>query len=263
VCVCVCLLVCVYLSVCVCLLVHVCLSVCECVPLCMCMFQCVCLYMSVCLSQCVCLCMLCVHSYSVYLSCVCLYQCVCVFVSFIDAIRRSLYRQMEPYQQPDFVLPLKVVEQGYRVVYEPEAILEEDPLSRSQDEYRMRVRVALRALHAIKDMAHLMNPLHYGLFAWQLISHKVLRYGAFIPLTILFISGLLLLGEGLVYQVAVGLQSLLYAGALSGWYLERKRRDPGFLFVPFYFCLVNVASGSAFLKMVSGKKQVTWAPRLG
>jgi len=41
----------------------------------------------------------------------------------IDAVRRSLYRPMRQDQLPDFVLPLRVVEQGYRVVYEPEAIL--------------------------------------------------------------------------------------------------------------------------------------------
>ena len=37
----------------------------------------------------------------------------------IDAVRKSLYRPMNPDQLPDFVLPLRVVEQGFRVVYEP------------------------------------------------------------------------------------------------------------------------------------------------
>jgi cellulose synthase/poly-beta-1,6-N-acetylglucosamine synthase-like glycosyltransferase len=44
----------------------------------------------------------------------------------IDAVRKKLYRPMNPDQLPDFVLPLKIVEQGYRVVYEPEAILQEN-----------------------------------------------------------------------------------------------------------------------------------------
>ena len=41
----------------------------------------------------------------------------------IDAVRKSLYQSMNSDQLPDFVLPLKVIDQGYRVVYEPEAIL--------------------------------------------------------------------------------------------------------------------------------------------
>ena len=48
----------------------------------------------------------------------------------IDAVRKELYQPMNPDQLPDFVLPLKVVEQGDRVVYEPEAIL--NPHSRDR-----------------------------------------------------------------------------------------------------------------------------------
>ena len=67
----------------------------------------------------------------------------------IDAVRKVLYRPMNAEQLPDFVLPLKVVEQGYRVVYEPEALLWESSLNEAADEYRMRVRVSLRAFWAL------------------------------------------------------------------------------------------------------------------
>ncbi len=69
----------------------------------------------------------------------------------IDAVRNALYEPMRADQIPDFVLPLKVVEKGFRVVYEPKAILREPALSSSSDEYRMRARVTLRALWALKD----------------------------------------------------------------------------------------------------------------
>ena len=93
----------------------------------------------------------------------------------IDAMRRSRYQPLRPEQLPDFVQPLKVVEQGSRVIYEPEALLKEPSLQDNDSEFAMRVRVTLRALWALKDMAHLMNPARYGLFAFQLISHKLLR----------------------------------------------------------------------------------------
>ena len=69
----------------------------------------------------------------------------------IDAVRRSLYRPMRPDQLPDFVLPLDIVEQGFRVVYEPRAILAEQALQDDAAEYRMRVRVTLRALWGLWD----------------------------------------------------------------------------------------------------------------
>lgn len=82
----------------------------------------------------------------------------------IDAVRKSLYRPMRPDQLPDFVLPLTVVEQGYRVVYEEEAILKEPALSKASDEYRMRVRVSLRSLWGLWDLRQLFNPARHGLF---------------------------------------------------------------------------------------------------
>ncbi len=78
-----------------------------------------------------------------------------------DAVRKSLYRPMNPDQLPDFVLPLDVVQQGYRVVYEPEALLEEEGLASGEQEFRMRVRVALRALWALSDKRTLFNPARY------------------------------------------------------------------------------------------------------
>ena len=75
----------------------------------------------------------------------------------VDAVRREIYREMDPALLPDFVLPLNVVEQGYRVVYEPEAILREEALHETQSEYRMRVRVSLRAFHALWHKKNLFN----------------------------------------------------------------------------------------------------------
>jgi hypothetical protein len=83
-------------------------------------------------------------------------------------------------------LPLKVVTQGKRVIYCESALLNEESLSNSQSEFRMRVRVSLRAYWAMKDMKHLFNPFTYGLFALQITSHKLLRYIAFIPLLLAF-----------------------------------------------------------------------------
>ena len=106
----------------------------------------------------------------------------------IDAIRKNLYQPMNADQLPDFVLPLKVVTQGKRVIYCDKALLNEESLSTSQSEFRMRVRVSLRAYWAMWDMKHLFNPFNYGIFTLQLVSHKLLRYLAFIPLLLAFIS---------------------------------------------------------------------------
>lgn len=179
----------------------------------------------------------------------------------VDAMRRELYQPLRADQLPDFVQPLKVVEAGYRVVYEERAILKEEALSDEDSEYRMRVRVSLRAMWALKDMAALFNPSRYGLFSLQLFSHKLLRYLAFIPLLLTLVINPLLLTGGGIYGLVMTAQLVFYALAYAGY--AGKLNRSGVLQAPYYFVLINWAAAHAFLKFCLGKKQVIWTPRVG
>ena len=179
----------------------------------------------------------------------------------IDAVRRALYRPMRADQLPDFVLPLSVVEQGYRVVFEPEAVLNEDTLASGSAEYRMRVRVALRAFWALWDKRALFNPLRFGLFSWQLLSHKLLRYLSFVPLTLAAVLVWFL--ETPVYRVAAGLE-ITFLGlvliAVAGPKVLAHRAIARYC---YYFFLLNWSSAVAFWRFLNRQKQVLWQPRVG
>jgi cellulose synthase/poly-beta-1,6-N-acetylglucosamine synthase-like glycosyltransferase len=178
----------------------------------------------------------------------------------IDAIRKELYQPMNADQLPDFVLPLKVVTQGKRVIYCESALLNEESLSNSQSEFRMRVRVSLRAYWAMKDMKHLFNPSNYGLFSLQLISHKLLRYLAFIPLLLAFVSNGFLTHNSF-YSFTFLIQIIFYAGA--AFVSLNDGTNNRWLGLANYFCLINIASAMAFLKFIKGEKIVLWKPRVG
>lgn len=181
----------------------------------------------------------------------------------IDAVRRSLYFPMAADQLPDFVLPLYVVEQGKRVVYEPEALLFEPALSHPADEFRMRVRVALRALWALYDKRALLNPFRHPLFAWQLISHKLLRYGAFVFLAgALAFSGLAI-GLHPFYGGLFALQLTAYMLAGIGHIVIRFGANGSKLLAPYYFVVLNAACALAFWKFLNRRKMVLWRPRGG
>lgn len=181
----------------------------------------------------------------------------------VDAVRRTLYIPMNADQLPDFVLPLSVIDQGYRVVYEPEALLYEDALNTAEDEYRMRVRVSLRALWALWDMRHLFLPGTNLLYSWQLWSHKIIRYLSFVFLLGAFLSNLVLLGSGKVYAVFFAGQCTFYLCALLSPLLEKSGKRIRSLYWAYYFSIINIAAGHAFLKFLSGKKIVVWNPRKG
>jgi cellulose synthase/poly-beta-1,6-N-acetylglucosamine synthase-like glycosyltransferase len=181
----------------------------------------------------------------------------------VDAVRRRLYLPMRADQLPDFVLPLNVVEQGYRVVFEPDAVLREDALNSQSSEYRMRVRVALRAFWALWDKRGLLNPFRTGWFAWQLFSHKVLRYLAFAPLALAAVLNWFLLDAGPLYVAAAAGQVLFLLFAFGGMSGLRAFSGLALPALCHYFLLLNWASAVAFLSFLRGEKKVLWQPRQG
>ena len=182
----------------------------------------------------------------------------------IDAMRKSLHQLLSADQLPDFVQPLKVVEQGYRVVYEPKALLKEEALTDGTSEFSMRVRVSLRALWALKDMKHLMNPGRDGLFAWQIISHKLLRYGAFVPMITLALASLYLAPRAGIYVLAALGYIAFVALAWQGHKKEVEGEPLSEMYsIPYYFMLLNLASYKACVAFLKGEKKVIWNPRKG
>jgi cellulose synthase/poly-beta-1,6-N-acetylglucosamine synthase-like glycosyltransferase len=182
----------------------------------------------------------------------------------IDAMRKELFTTLSADQLPDFVQPLKVTEKGYRVVYQPNAILKEATLSNPEDEYKMRVRVTLRALWALYDMRKLLLGKAGLFFAWQIVSHKVLRYLCFIFLTVLFVSNILLFNENAFYLLTMIMQVIFYLLAIVAHLSKRSSfKKMIMIYVSYYFSLINFACAHAFIKFILGKKQITWTPRKG
>ncbi|MFD2095986.1 glycosyltransferase family 2 protein [Corallincola platygyrae] len=178
----------------------------------------------------------------------------------IDCMRKALYQEMNADQLPDFVQPLKVVAQEHRVVYEADALLGEDALDDSGREYRMRVRVGLRALWGMWDMRALFDTSNNALFSWQLFSHKLLRYLAFIPQALLLLVHLPLSVQGGFFGFTFILHLAFYGLALIG---HLRPGGGALVSIPYYFTLINVASAHAFLRFVKGEKVVLWKPRVG
>jgi len=151
------------------------------------------------------------------------------------AVRKSIYRDIEPHLISDFVITWVVFEQGYRSVYEPEAIVYEDILESGRKEIRMRIRIASRSVIALRKMKRFLNPFKFGFFSFQLISHKLLRYLAPIFMILAFVSNLFLLGSEF-YRVIFYFQLIsLVIGLLS---IGKKP-----IFYPIrYFIIGNFAS---------------------
>ena len=179
----------------------------------------------------------------------------------IDAVRKSLYRPLGADQQSDFVLPLSVAGRGHRVIFVPDAVLQEEALGDQDDEYRMRVRVALRAMWALWDERALLVSLRRPMLAWQIWSHKVLRYLAFIPIVAAIVACAVLATTSSAYLALLIAGFVLIGAGLWAW--ARRGKASRVIMLPYYFLLLNVTAGHAFVKLLGGTKQAIWTPRTG
>ena len=104
----------------------------------------------------------------------------------------------------------------------------------------------------------MLNPIKFGWFAVQLVSHKVLRYAAPLFMISLFISNIFLLGN-VFFLIIFCLQIVFYMLALLGMILV-KNSNTGILTIPHYFVLSNLASLVAFIRFIKGDNIKVWSP---
>jgi cellulose synthase/poly-beta-1,6-N-acetylglucosamine synthase-like glycosyltransferase len=175
------------------------------------------------------------------------------------AVRRSAYRHIHPQLISDFVIAMRMREQGLRTILAPDAVCFEATLDRGHEELAMRTRVAARSINALVAEWRFLNPMKYRLFAWQLWSHKVLRYAT--PLLWLTAIGAnIALTSQTPYLVLLLAQFALIAAGIAGFLLQQRGYKLGLLTQPYYFLLTNVASLIATLRYLRGERMVTWTP---
>jgi cellulose synthase/poly-beta-1,6-N-acetylglucosamine synthase-like glycosyltransferase len=175
------------------------------------------------------------------------------------AVRRSAYVPIDPALISDFVIVMKMRDQGLRTILAADAMCFEQTLDRGSRELAMRVRVAVRSLHALIHGRRFLNPWRYGRLAWALWSHKALRYASPVRWMAALAANICLLAH-IGYRVLFITQcSLILAGVL-GFFLQAKRSNLPIFGQPYYFLLTNVASLIATLRYLKGDRMVTWKP---
>jgi len=178
------------------------------------------------------------------------------------AVRTEAYRPIPPELISDFVIAGDVYSRGYITVYGRGAVSSEKTHEEAGKEFDMRVRVAIRSINALVKKAAMLNPFKYGFFAFQLFSHKVVRY--LVPELLLLVLALdvwLVLRHVppvLLYWVLLGGQAAVYGGAVLGWLCLRLKIKIPFVHIPFYFVVANLAALVAFIRYLGGERKVTW-----
>ncbi|HEY6301527.1 MAG TPA: glycosyltransferase family 2 protein [Terriglobales bacterium] len=151
------------------------------------------------------------------------------------AIRRALY-PFPPVAtiNDDFTIPMRILERGYRVAYEPAAVAFEE--AHEMEGFSRRVRITAGNIEQLREIKGLIWPLRpFVLFC--LLSHKTGRL--LVPVFMLLALGanIALRGQFPYNWLLLG-QMIFYGLAVLGAMVSLK---PKVLRLPYYFCMINSA----------------------
>ncbi|HWO15991.1 MAG TPA: glycosyltransferase [Solirubrobacterales bacterium] len=136
----------------------------------------------------------------------------------IYAVRASAYIPLSPSGSHDLSLPFALAKRGLRSLYVPWATAEEKMVPTLEGELARKRRMMV-GLWDIVVGEGMLRPRGYSpLYAFELASHRLLRY--LTPLLHLVVLGanVALLGHGWVYAVTLALQvAFLLAAVLGRW----------------------------------------------
>ena len=181
------------------------------------------------------------------------------------AIRTKLYRHVEKDTLlDDFMISLRVAQDGYTIQYDPEAYAIETASANVKEELKRKVRISAGGIQSIVRLRSLLNIFKYGTLSFQYISHRVLRW-SLTPLCLVLlipVLSMLAINDGLLsfnlYAVFFWLQLLFYAAALLGWFLENRETSVKILFVPYYFFIMNLSVVLGFFRYMKKSQSVNW-----
>jgi cellulose synthase/poly-beta-1,6-N-acetylglucosamine synthase-like glycosyltransferase len=171
----------------------------------------------------------------------------------INAVRRDAYIFLEPTRGQDISFPYELVKRGWRPVYAPEAVARERLAATIGSEFGRKRRMMAGAWSAM--LRHgLLSPRGYGpLYAFEIASHRLLRYvSPFLHLIVLG-TNIALAGEGTIYVVTLGAQVALLAAAAIGtiWPLRPFR-------IAYYYLAVTASSAAGLWEYLRHGVPTTW-----
>lgn len=178
------------------------------------------------------------------------------------SVRKELYQPVSPdVILDDFVISMKIAQQGYRIVYEPNAFAMELPSFSIDDEKKRKVRIAAGGFQAIAMLPQALFFWKHFKLSFLYISHRVLRW-TLTPLCLVLalLSNFILAvySDIFFFKLMFILQALFYVSAVLYYFFPFLGRKFSVLKLPYYFSFMNISVFQGFLKFIQKKQSSAW-----
>ena len=157
----------------------------------------------------------------------------------------------------DFVAALRVMQTGYEVRYEPEAVAHEEAAPDHGGEYKRRVRIADGCFRALSQFRDLLS-LRHGFTAFALWSHKVFRWIVPQAMVVALLTNLLLAPGSRFYGALMLGQGVAYFLAALGLLGASPRKFRSLADAAAHFVEMNAALLVGFYQFSRGGQGQTW-----
>jgi cellulose synthase/poly-beta-1,6-N-acetylglucosamine synthase-like glycosyltransferase len=175
----------------------------------------------------------------------------------VYAVRREDWIDVDPRFGHDMSFPYSLVQRGRRAVYDPEAHAFEKPARDIEDEYQRKVRMFEHAWLMLfrGGMLRGVGPF----YAFELVSHRHLRYASGFLHLILLGTSAALVAAGPVYAAALAAQ----LGVLALGALGRLRLPVPGAGAALYYVLVSAATVVSCVRYLRFGVPAVWEKAVG
>ncbi|MDH5571620.1 MAG: glycosyltransferase family 2 protein [Gammaproteobacteria bacterium] len=175
------------------------------------------------------------------------------------AARSCICKEWDINIPSDFNTALNCARKGYVAVTDKDIVGYYKDIKNKKGEYSRKLRTVIRGISAVMSKPDVLNPFQFGFFAFEVWSHKIMRWLVPWFLLALLVSNTFLISAHPIYLLIMILQLIFYSLVLAGAVIP-KLRDKTAIKIPFYFIEVNAAIAHATIAYIFGKRVTVWTP---
>jgi glycosyltransferase involved in cell wall biosynthesis len=172
--------------------------------------------------------------------------------------------------QSDFNTLLNSIKMGKKGISDPASLGYYKNIIDEKKEFNRKVRTVLRGITVLMCNLNMLNPFIYGLFSFQLFSHKLCRWLVPVFMLVAFFTNAYLIQYSSYYMVIIIIQISLYFAAF-GYFLTTRAdefKSHNYLFrvflqagrIAFYFTSINASILVAWFKYFKAERATLWEP---
>ncbi|WP_437191861.1 glycosyltransferase family 2 protein [Planctomicrobium sp. SH527] len=182
------------------------------------------------------------------------------FNGAIYVIQKSLWQPI-PAQTivDDFLIGMQIYLRGKTLVFEEQAVANEETAPSIQAEFQRRARIGAGGFQSLCWLSSLLNP-KYGTVAFAFWSHKVVRWICPFMMLVALVTNIVLVMQGQPgYEWLLLAQGLFYSVASLGRLLPGNGGAVRLVRLSSMFVSMNAALAVGFWRWISKRQKGTWA----